>query len=148
MHLADEIVIPGQLDTVFVSLIDPEVLKRCIPGCEELEKTSDTDFVAKVVLKIGPVKAKFSGTVHLDVSRAPHNLSLSGAGEGGLAGFAKGGADVELVDQGDQTLLQYRAMAETGGKIAQLGARLIESTAKKLSKAFFNNFEKIMIGEE
>jgi len=148
MNLADEIIIPGQLDTVFVSLIDPEVLKRCIPGCEELKKTRDTDFAAKVVLKIGPVKAKFSGTVSLDVSRAPHHLTLSGAGEGGLAGFAKGGADVELVDQGNETLLRYSATAETGGKIAQLGARLIESTAKKLSKAFFNNFEKIMIGEE
>jgi carbon monoxide dehydrogenase subunit G len=148
MHLADEIIIPGQLDTVFVSLIDPEVLKRCIPGCEELEKTSDTDYAARVVLKIGPVKAKFSGTVSLDVSHAPHHLTLSGAGEGGLAGFAKGGADVELVDQGNETLLRYNATAETGGKIAQLGARLIESTAKKLSKAFFNNFEKIMIGEE
>jgi carbon monoxide dehydrogenase subunit G len=148
MHLADEIIIPGQLDTVFVSLIDPEVLKRCIPGCEELEKTSDTDYAARVVLKIGPVKAKFSGTVSLEVSHAPHHLTLSGAGEGGLAGFAKGGADVELVDQGNETLLRYNATAETGGKIAQLGARLIESTAKKLSKAFFNNFEKIMIGEE
>jgi len=148
MDLADEIIIPGQLETVFVSLIDPEVLKRCIPGCEELEKTSDTDFAAKVVLKIGPVNARFSGTVSLDISHAPHHLSLSGAGEGGLAGFAKGGADVELVDQGDETLLRYRATAETGGKIAQLGARLIESTAKKLSKTFFNNFEKIMIGEE
>ena len=148
MHLADEIIIPGQLDTVFVSLIDPEVLKRCIPGCEELEKTSDTDYAARVVLKIGPVKAKFSGTVSLDVSHAPHHLTLSGAGEGGLAGFAKGGADVELVDQGNETLLRYHATAETGGKIAQLGARLIESTAKKLSKAFFNNFEKIMIGKE
>jgi uncharacterized protein len=148
MDLADEIIIPGQLETVFVSLIDPEVLKRCIPGCEELERISDTDFTAKVVLKIGPVKARFSGTVSLDISRVPHHLSLSGAGEGGLAGFAKGGADVELVDQGDETLLRYRATAETGGKIAQLGARLIESTAKKLSKTFFNNFEKIMIGEE
>ena len=148
MDLADEIIIPGPLETVFVSLIDPEVLKRCIPGCEELEKTSDTDFTAKVVLKIGPVKARFSGTVSLDISRAPHHLLLSGAGEGGLAGFAKGGADVELVDQGDETLLQYNATVETGGKIAQLGTRLIESTAKKLSKAFFTNFEKIMIGEE
>ncbi|MEK9911844.1 MAG: carbon monoxide dehydrogenase subunit G, partial [Candidatus Puniceispirillum sp.] len=117
MHLADEINIPGQLDTVFVSLIDPEVLKRCIPGCEELEKTSDTDYAAKVVLKIGPVKAKFSGTVSLDVSHAPHHLTLSGAGEGGLAGFAKGGADVELVDQGNETLLRYNATPETGGKI-------------------------------
>ena len=113
MHLADEVIIPGQLDTVFVSLIDPEVLKRCIPGCEELEKTIDTDFAAKVVLKVGQVKAKFSGIVSLDIYRAPNNLSLFGAGEGGLAGFAKGDADVELVDQGDETLLRYRASAKT-----------------------------------
>ena len=148
MNLADEITIPGQRDTVFANLIDPEILKRCIPGCEELVKTSDTDFTAKVVLKIGPVKAKFSGTVTLDITAAPERLTLSGAGEGGLAGFAKGGADVEMIDQGDETLLRYTAKAETGGKIAQLGARLIESTAKKLSKTFFGNFEKIMLGED
>ena len=111
MDLADEVIILGHHKTVFVSLIDSEILKRCIPGCEELEKTSDTDFDSKIVLMISPVKAKFSGTVGLDISRAPYNLSLSGAGEGGLAGFAKAGADVELVDQGDEPLLRYRATA-------------------------------------
>ena len=147
MNIADELSIPGNLETVYANLIDPEILKRCIPGCEELEKTSDTDYAAKVVLKIGPVKAKFSGNVTLDISAAPTKLSLAGAGDGGLAGFAKGGADVELISQGDETILRYSAKAETGGKIAQLGARLIESTAKKLSKTFFINFEKIMLGE-
>ena len=147
MNLTDEITIPGQRDIVFSNLINPEILKQCIPGCEELIKTSDTDFTAKVVLKIGPVKAKFSGNVTLDIESAPAHLSLSGAGDGGLAGFAKGGANVELIEQGDDTLLRYSAKAETGGKIAQLGARLIESTAKKLSKTFFNNFEKIMTGD-
>jgi len=147
MNLTDEITIPGQRDIVFSNLINPEILKQCIPGCEELIKTSDTDFTAKVVLKIGPVKAKFSGNVTLDIESAPAHLSLSGAGDGGLAGFAKGGADVELIEQGDDTLLRYSAKAETGGKIAQLGARLIESTAKKLSKTFFKNFEKIMTGD-
>ena len=127
--------------------INPDILKQCIPGCQELVKTSETDFTAKVVLKIGPVKAKFSGNVTLDIEFAPAHLSLSGAGDGGLAGFAKGGANVELIEQGDDTLLRYSAKAETGGKIAQLGARLIESTAKKLSKTFFNNFEKIMTGD-
>ena len=92
-----------------------------------------------MVLKIGPVKAKFSGNVTLDTKAAPTNLSLEGAGDGGLAGFAKGGADVELIDHGDKTILRYNAKAETGGKIAQLGARLIESTAKKLAKKFFGN---------
>ena len=148
MDLTDEITISGRRDTVFASLTDPEILKRCIPGCEELVKTNDTDFAAKVVLKIGPVKAKFSGTVTLNIELAPERLSLLGAGDGGLAGFAKGSADVQLIDQGDETLLCYSAKAETGGKIAQLGARLIESTAKKLSKLFFNNFEKIMIGDD
>lgn len=148
MNLTDEITVSGHRDTVFASLTDPEILKRCIPGCEELVKTSDTDFAAKVVLKIGPVKAKFSGTVTLNIEHAPERLSLLGAGDGGLAGFAKGGADVQLIDQGDETLLSYSAKAETGGKIAQLGARLIESTAKKLSKLFFNNFEKIMISDD
>ena len=147
MNLTDEITIPGQRDIVFSNLINPEILKQCIPGCEELIKTSETDFTAKVVLKIGPVKAKFSGNVTLDIESAPAHLSLSGAGDGGLAGFAKGGADVELIEQGDDTLLRYSAKAETGGKIAQLGARLIESTAKKLSKTFFKNFEKIMTGD-
>ncbi|MDC1382917.1 carbon monoxide dehydrogenase subunit G [Candidatus Puniceispirillum sp.] len=147
MNLTDEITIPGQRDIVFSNLINPEILKQCIPGCEELIKTSETDFTAKVVLKIGPVKAKFSGNVTLDIQSAPAHLSLSGAGDGGLAGFAKGGADVELIEQGDDTLLRYSAKAETGGKIAQLGARLIESTAKKLSKTFFTNFEKIMTGD-
>ena len=147
MNLTDEITIPGKRDIVFSNLINPDILIQCIPGCEELVKTSETDFTAKVVLKIGPVKAKFTGNVTLDIESAPAHLSLSGAGDGGLAGFAKGGADVELIEQGDDTLLRYSAKAETGGKIAQLGARLIESTAKKLSKTFFNNFEKIMTGD-
>ena len=147
MNLTDEITIPGQRDIVFSNLINPDILKQCIPGCQELVKTSETDFTAKVVLKIGPVKAKFTGNVTLDIESAPAHLSLSGAGDGGLAGFAKGGANVELIEQGDDTLLRYSATAETGGKIAQLGARLIESTAKKLSKTFFNNFEKIMTGD-
>ena len=145
MNIADELSIPGNLEQVYSNLIDPEVLKRCIPGCEELEKISETEYTAKVLLKIGPVKAKFSGNVTLDTKDAPTNLSLEGAGDGGLAGFAKGGADVELIDHGDKTILRYSAKAETGGKIAQLGARLIESTAKKLAKKFFSNFEEIML---
>ena len=145
MNISDKLSIPGNIETVCTSRIVPEVLIRCIPGCEELEKTSDAHYTAKVILKIGPGKAKFSGNATLDLRAAPTNLSLAGAGDGGLAGFAKGGADVELIDQGNETILRYRAKAETGGKIAQLGARLIESTAKKLSKSFFSNFEKIML---
>jgi carbon monoxide dehydrogenase subunit G len=97
-------------------------------------------------LKIGPIKARFSGSVTLDTTNAPESLTLSGAGEGGIAGFAKGGAEVELIDEGEITTLKYQAKAETGGKIAQLGSRLITSTARKLAKAFFQSFETIMTG--
>ena len=144
MELSDEIIIPGKRDDVFAKLIDPEILKDCIPGCEELILTAENEYSAKVLLKIGPIKAKFSGSVVLDTSNAPSSLTLTGAGEGGIAGFAKGGAEVELIDEGDTTLLKYEAKAEIGGKIAQLGSRLITSTSRKLAKAFFDSFEKIM----
>lgn len=147
MEIADEITIPAPRAAVYEALNNLAVLKACIPGCESLERESDSKLVAKVTLKIGPVKAKFNGNVTLDQSKAPDGFSLSGEGEGGLAGFAKGGADVTLVDAGDTTILRYAATAETGGKIAQLGGRLITSTAKKLSKAFFEKFEKVMTGE-
>ena len=147
MEIADEITIPAPRDEVYMALNDIAVLKACIPGCESLERESDTKLVAKVTLKSGPVKAKFNGTVTLDQSKAPDGFSLSGEGEGGLAGFAKGGADVTLTKDGETTILRYEAKAETGGKIAQLGGRLITSTAKKLSKNFFEKFEKVMIGD-
>ena len=147
MELSEDITIPAPLTKVYASLNDVAILKACIPGCEELVKQTDTEFQALVVLKVGPVKAKFSGQVTLDTTNAPDKFSLAGAGDGGIAGFAKGGADVELIADGDSTLLRYTAKAETGGKIAQLGSRLITSTARKLSKAFFENFEKIMRGE-
>ena len=124
-----------------------DILQACIPGCEELEKESESELVAKVILKVWPVKAKFSGRVTLDPSKAPDAFSLAGEGDGGVAGFAKGGADVELIEDGETTILRYTAKAQTGGKIAQLGGRLITSTAKKLSKSLLEKFEKIMSGE-
>ncbi|MAW45249.1 MAG: carbon monoxide dehydrogenase [Gammaproteobacteria bacterium TMED243] len=147
MELQDEITIPVSRDKVYEALNDVAVLKACIPGCEELEWEGENDLVAKVTLKVGPVKAKFGGRVTLDPSKAPDAFSLSGEGDGGIAGFAKGGADVELVEDGQQTILRYTAKAEIGGKLAQLGGRLITSTAKKLSKMFFEKFEKVMSGE-
>ena len=147
MELSEDITIPASRAKVYDSLNDVAILKACIPGCEELVKHSDNELEARVVLKIGPVKAKFSGQVTLNTTNAPDKFSLAGAGDGGVAGFAKGGADVALIADGDNTLLRYTAKAETGGKIAQLGSRLITSTARKLSKAFFENFEKIMRGE-
>ena len=147
MEISEDITIPAPKEKVYDSLNNAAILHACIPGCEELVKHSDTELEALVILKIGPVKAKFSGQVTLDTTNAPDKFSLSGAGDGGIAGFAKGGADVELIADGDNTLLRYTAKAETGGKIAQLGSRLITSTARKLSKAFFENFEKNMRGE-
>ena len=148
MELTDEITILAPLDKVYEGLNDIAILKACIPGCEELNWTSKNELEAKVTLKIGPVKAKFKGRVTLDTANAPKGFSLTGEGDGGLAGFAKGGADVELIADGDGTMLKYVAKAEPGGKIAQLGGRLITSTARKLSKMFFTKFEKIMSGEE
>lgn len=142
MDLSDEILIPAPRAQVYAALNDTDILRASIPGCEELIRTSDTDLEAKVVLKIGPVKARFGGKVTLDPSKAPGRFSLSGEGNGGIAGFAKGGADVELVEQEGGTLLRYTAKADVGGKIAQLGNRLIQGTAKKLSGEFFARFSE------
>ena len=144
MELNDEITIPAKLDLVYKSLNDLEVLKACIPGCEELIEEEDGKLSTRVVLKIGPIKAKFNGKVSLDLTNGPTKYSLIGEGDGGVAGFAKGGADVELVSDGDETILKYIAKSEVKGKIAQLGSRLILSTAKKLSKKFFENFKEHM----
>jgi carbon monoxide dehydrogenase subunit G len=146
MDLSDEILIPAPRAQVYAALNDTEVLKASIPGCEELIRHSDTDLEAKVVLKIGPVKARFGGKVKLDYAGAPDRFSLTGEGSGGVAGFAKGGADVELIEQDGGTLLRYTAKADVGGKIAQLGSRLIMGTAKKLSAAFFENFSAAVTG--
>ena len=140
--------IEAPVETVWRALNDPEILKQSIPGCESLEKTSDSHMVAKVVLKIGPIKAKFEGAVELHNLNPPHSYTISGEGKGGLAGFAKGGADVTLTpeEEGEATLLSYTVKAEVGGKIAQLGSRLIESTSKKLAGEFFSNFNAAVTG--
>lgn len=144
MELADEIAINAPKDKVYAALNDPDILQRCIPGCEELVKQSDDRLDAKVVLKVGPVKARFNGDVQLDTTGAPDTFSLTGQGNGGSAGHAKGGADVTLTQEGDTTILRYTAKAEVGGKLAQLGNRLIQSTAKKLAAKFFAAFAEEM----
>jgi carbon monoxide dehydrogenase subunit G len=144
LELNDEILISAPVATVYAALNDPAILQECIPGCEELIKHSDTELEAKVTLKVGPVKAKFAGNVVLDTAGAPDQFSLTGAGNGGVAGFAKGGADVVLEEVDGQTLLKYTAKAEIGGKIAQLGSRLMTSTAKKLAGKFFARFAEIV----
>lgn len=142
MDLQDEITIAAPRQRVYDALNDADVLRDCIPGCEELTKISDTELTAVVRLKIGPVKARFNGDVVLDPGEAPAAFSLTGAGNGGVAGFAKGGAKVALEETGpDETVLRYAAHAEVGGKLAQLGNRLVASTAKKLSAQFFEAFK-------
>ncbi len=140
LDLSDEILIPAPRDRVYAALNDLATLKASIPGCEELIRLSETELEAKVVLKIGPVKARFGGKVTLDITKAPGEFSLSGEGSGGIAGFAKGGAQVTLEDRGAETLLRYTARADVGGKIAQLGSRLIAGTAKRLADQFFTTF--------
>lgn len=144
MELSDEIIIHASKHKVYLALNDPEVLQQCIPGCEELIKHSDTELEAKVLLKIGPVKARFKGDVQLETSGAPDEFSLTGKGNGGAAGFAKGGAQVTLSADGETTILRYQAKADIGGKLAQLGGRLIQGTAKKLAKKFFKSFADLM----
>jgi len=130
---------------VWEALNDPEVLKQCIPGCQEIVKTSPTEMNAKAVLKIGPVKASFTGKVTLSDLDPPNGYTISGEGQGGVAGFAKGGAKVRLEPDGDAaTLLSYDVKADVGGKIAQLGARLIDGTAKKLAGEFFEKFGAVV----
>jgi len=147
MELKDDIIINAPQDVVYAALNDADILKQCIPGCEELVKHSDTELEAKVVLKVGPVKAKFSGTVTLSPDAPPARFSLTGAGNGGAAGYAKGGAEVQLEAHPEGTLLRYTAKAEIGGKLAQLGSRLIQGTAKKLAAKFFSSFAEQVGGE-
>lgn len=147
MELTGEYRIAASKAKVWAALNDAEILGRCIPGCEELTKSSDTAMSAKVVLKIGPVKARFSGNVTLENLDPPNGYTIVGEGQGGVAGFAKGGADVQLVEDGDETILTYQAKAQVGGKIAQLGSRLIQSTAAKLADKFFVNFRDVLAPE-
>ena len=135
--------IGASIDKVWEALNDPAMLKACIPGCESLEKKSDKALAATVALKIGPITARFNGEVELQNLKPPHSYTIAGEGKGGIAGFAKGGADVTLKEDGpDATILVYVAKAEVGGKIAQLGSRLIQSTSKKLAAQFFSEFSK------
>jgi carbon monoxide dehydrogenase subunit G len=144
MDLTGEYRIPAPRDDVWRALNDPNILKQCIPGCESVEKLSDTEFSAKVVLKIGPMSAKFSGKGTLTNLDPPKGYTITGEGQGGVAGFGKGTADVRLDTDGSATVLHYKAAAQVGGKMAQLGARLIDSTTKKLADEFFGKFAQVV----
>jgi uncharacterized protein len=140
LEMSGEYVLPQSREVVYAALNDPEILKKCIPGCEELEKVSDNEFAAVVKLSVGPVSARFKGKVRLEDLDPPNGYRIAGEGEGGVAGFAKGGASVQLTEVPDGTQLTYKAEANVGGKIAQLGQRLLAGTAKKIADKFFSNF--------
>jgi uncharacterized protein len=143
MTMSGEATLPADRAKVWAMLNDPAVLKACIPGCQSLEKTSDTSFAAVVKIKIGPVGATFKGSVKLTDLDPPNGYTISGEGEGGIAGFAKGGAKVRLSDAEGapgSTILKYDVEANVGGKIAQLGSRLIDGVAKKMADQFFAGF--------
>ncbi len=146
MTMTGEIQLAAPKQVVWDKLNDPEVLKATIPGCESLEKTSDTSFSAVAVTKIGPVKARWKGKVNLTDLDPPNGYKIVGEGEGGVAGFAKGAADVKLTDKDGGTLLTYSVEAQIGGKLAQLGQRLINGAAKKMADEFFQKFAANVAG--
>jgi uncharacterized protein len=140
LDMNGEYIIQVPRATVWSALNDPKILQQCIPGCESLEQVSETEFAVVARLAVGPVKARFKGKLRLQELNPPMAYTLVGEGEGGIAGFAKGNAAVVLVDAGGRTKLSYRAQAQIGGKLAQLGQRLIAGTAKKIADLFFANF--------
>lgn len=147
MELTGQYKIPASPQEVWEALNDSEVLKQSIPGCEDVEKLSETEFNAVTRTKIGPVSARFSGRIELTDLNPPKSFRINGEGTGGAAGFAKGGASVKLEEEDGGTRLSYEVSAKVGGKLAQVGQRLIDSTAKKMSDEFFANFSRIAGGE-
>jgi carbon monoxide dehydrogenase subunit G len=139
MDMTGEERIEASREAVWAALNDAEVLRQCIPGCQSLEKLSDTEMTAKVKLKIGPVSATFNGKVMLSDIDAPNGYKIAGEGSGGVAGYARGSALVRLTEDGTGTILKYEVKADVGGKLAQLGGRLIDATARKLAGEFFSN---------
>jgi uncharacterized protein len=147
MDMTGEYRIPAPRQRVWEALNDTEILRQCIPGCEEIQKLSDTEMTAKVTAKVGPVKAKFGGKVTLSDLDPPNGYKITGEGTGGAAGFAKGGAAVRLAEDGaGGTVLSYTVQANVGGKLAQIGSRLIDSASRKMADDFFSRFAEIVGG--
>ena len=140
MEMTGEFRIPAPRQRVWEGLNDPEILKSSIPGCQTIEKLSDTEFTAKVLAQVGPVKANFAGKVTLADLNPPQSYTIAGEGTGGVAGFAKGSAKVNLDDDGGATVLHYAVQAHVGGKLAQIGSRLIDSVARRMAENFFTRF--------
>ncbi|SLN67868.1 Carbon monoxide dehydrogenase subunit G (CoxG) [Roseovarius litorisediminis] len=146
MKLSDSRVIAAPRSEVWAALLSADVLKECVPGCQEMSGSAEDGFEATVVQKVGPVKATFKGAVTLSDRVEGESLTLSGEGKGGTAGFAKGGADVRLEDAPEGTKLSYDVEAKVGGKLAQLGSRIIDGFAKKMADQFFQRFQEVVEG--
>ncbi|MGE0035441.1 MAG: carbon monoxide dehydrogenase subunit G [Xanthobacteraceae bacterium] len=143
MTMTGEVQLPAERAKVWDKLNDPEILKQCVPGCEQLDRIGDNEFQAVATVKVGPVKARWKGKIKLSDFDPPNSYRITGEGEGGVAGFAKGGATVSLADKDGGTLLSYNVEAQIGGKLAQLGQRLINSAAKKTADDFFERFKVV-----
>ena len=141
MELQSERLIPASVDVTWAALNNPGVLKACIAGCQSLERTADDAFTAVVAVKVGPVSARFKGNLKLADVQAPLSYTIHFDGQGGIAGFGKGSADVKLAPEGTQTRLAYSARAQVGGKLAQIGSRLVDAAARKIAEDFFKAFE-------
>lgn len=140
MEMSGQKLIPETRETVWKALNDPEILRNCVPGCQTLNKTSGTEMEATASMKVGPVSAKFGGKISLSELNPPESYRITGEGQGGVAGFAKGSARIRLEEVDGGTMLNYSVDAQVGGKLAQLGGRLIDATARKMSEAFFEKF--------
>lgn len=142
MEMSGEQLIPASQADVWAALNDPGVLKTCVPGCESIERIADNEFQVLMVARIGPVSAKFKGKLGLSDLKPPHSYAIAFEGQGGAAGFGKGSAQVQLAPDGDGTRLSYQVKANVGGKLAQIGSRLVDAAAKKISQDFFNAFNE------
>ncbi len=149
MKLSGEQKIPASRQRVWEGLNDPAILRQCIKGCEYIDKSAENTYSARVLAKVGPVKASFNGEVSLSNLNPPESYTISGRGEGGVAGFARGKANVRLMEIApEETLMRYDVDAQIGGKLAMLGSRLIDSTARSMAQEFFDRFVKLMSGEK
>ena len=144
MEMISEQRIPASLNEVWTALNNTEILKEAMPGCESFDAVEENKFEAKITAKVGPVKAKFKFNVEMTDIDAPNGYTIMGEGQGGVAGFAKGSAKVDLTEDGTDTILAYNVQANVGGKLAQLGARLIDGAAKKMADEFFGNFNELL----
>ena len=146
MEMSGEQLIPASQQDTWDALNDPQVLKACVPGCEAINHIADNEYQVQMVARVGPVSAKFKGRLTLSDIKPPHSYSIAFEGQGGAAGFAKGGAQVKLSPENGQTRLAYDVKASVGGKLAQIGSRLVDAAAKKVADDFFRNFNVKLSG--